>query len=99
MPFPRMLFVLVSKRKQSDYAGGRQYQRLRHVIPGREHLRASPESSDWCDEFFWIPDQPAPRAVRNDNWADKGTYTAAVVTPPSMTMVWPVMKVEASEAR
>jgi hypothetical protein len=26
-------------------------------------------------------------------------YTAAVVTPPSMTMVWPVMKVEASEAR
>ena len=26
-------------------------------------------------------------------------YTAAVVTPPSTTMVWPVMKVEASEAR
>ncbi len=26
-------------------------------------------------------------------------YTAAVVTPPSMTMVWPVMKLEASEAR
>ncbi len=26
-------------------------------------------------------------------------YTDAVVTPPSITMVWPVMKVEASEAR
>jgi len=26
-------------------------------------------------------------------------YTAAVVTPPSTTMVWPVMKVDASEAR
>jgi len=35
--------------------------------------------------------------VRRD---DRGTnYTAAVVTPPSITMVWPVMKVEASEAR
>src|SRR5882724_470280 len=27
------------------------------------------------------------------------SYVAAVVTPPSTTMVWPVMKVEASEAR
>jgi hypothetical protein len=27
------------------------------------------------------------------------TYAEAVVTPPSTTMVWPVMKVEASEAR
>ena len=27
------------------------------------------------------------------------TYTDAVVTPPSTTMVWPVMKVEASEPR
>jgi hypothetical protein len=26
-------------------------------------------------------------------------YTAAVVTPPSTTMVWPVMKLDASEAR
>src|SRR5947207_2350368 len=26
-------------------------------------------------------------------------YTAAVVTPPSTTMVWPVMKLEASEPR
>src|SRR5690348_14871210 len=26
-------------------------------------------------------------------------YVAAVVTPPSTTMVWPVMKVEASDAR
>ncbi|MGF6307372.1 hypothetical protein ABIB82_001482 [Bradyrhizobium sp. i1.8.4] len=26
-------------------------------------------------------------------------YVAAVVTPPSTTIVWPVMKVEASEAR
>ena len=26
-------------------------------------------------------------------------YAPAVVTPPSMTMVWPVMKVEESEPR
>ena len=26
-------------------------------------------------------------------------YTDAVVTPPSTTMVWPVMKLEASEPR
>jgi hypothetical protein len=33
-------------------------------------------------------------APRND-----GAYTDAVVTPPSTTMVWPVMKLEASEER
>src|SRR3954452_11677180 len=27
------------------------------------------------------------------------SYTDAVVTPPSTTMVWPVMKLDASEAR
>jgi len=27
------------------------------------------------------------------------SYTDAVVTPPSTTMVWPVMKVEASEPK
>jgi hypothetical protein len=30
---------------------------------------------------------------------DVGTYTAAVVTPPSTTMVCPVMKLDASEPR
>src|SRR5258708_36756735 len=30
---------------------------------------------------------------------EERTYTDAVVTPPSTTMVWPVMKVEASEPR
>jgi hypothetical protein len=30
---------------------------------------------------------------------DKGTYAPAVVTPPSTTMVCPVMKLDASEAR
>ena len=30
---------------------------------------------------------------------EENAYVAAVVTPPSTTMVWPVMKVEASEAR
>jgi hypothetical protein len=30
---------------------------------------------------------------------NNSAYTAAVVTPPSMTMVWPVMKVDASEPR
>jgi hypothetical protein len=29
----------------------------------------------------------------------KDVYTDAVVTPPSTTMVWPVMKLEASEPR
>jgi hypothetical protein len=27
------------------------------------------------------------------------SYTDAVVTPPSITMVWPVMKLDASEPR
>jgi hypothetical protein len=30
---------------------------------------------------------------------DDSNYADAVVTPPSTTIVWPVMKVEASEAR
>ena len=30
---------------------------------------------------------------------EREDYGAAVVTPPSTTIVWPVMKVEASEAR
>jgi hypothetical protein len=30
---------------------------------------------------------------------ERAAYVAAVVTPPSTTIVWPVMKVEASEAR
>jgi len=30
---------------------------------------------------------------------EKGNYTDAVVTPPSTTMVWPVMKLEALEPR
>jgi hypothetical protein len=37
-------------------------------------------------------------ATRGEAAAGKN-YTAAVVTPPSTTMVCPVMKVEASEAR
>jgi hypothetical protein len=37
--------------------------------------------------------QGRPVGVRRLN------YTDAVVTPPSTTMVWPVMKVEASEPR
>jgi hypothetical protein len=41
------------------------------------------------------PDPLPARAGRGSG----GSYTAAVVTPPSTTMVWPVMKVEASEAR
>jgi len=38
----------------------------------------------------------APFPTRSEG---KNSYTDAVVTPPSTTMVWPVMKVEASEAR
>ena len=37
----------------------------------------------------------SPRTQRDEG----EDYTDAVVTPPSTTMVWPVMKVEASEAR
>ena len=38
--------------------------------------------------------RPSPARGRG-----RDVYTDAVVTPPSTTMVWPVMKVEASEAR
>jgi hypothetical protein len=42
-----------------------------------------------------------PGFRRDDVWKGYGgkIYTDAVVTPPSTTIVWPVMKVEASEAR
>ncbi|OIQ63802.1 hypothetical protein GALL_546550 [mine drainage metagenome] len=36
---------------------------------------------------------------RGKGSARNAGYTAAVVTPPSTTMVWPVMKLEASEPR
>ena len=44
---------------------------------------------------------PPPGASRHPPHKGEGlrSYTDAVVTPPSTTMVWPVMKVEASEAR
>jgi hypothetical protein len=38
---------------------------------------------------------PFPQGERRK----KGTYAPAVVTPPSTTIVCPVMKLEASEAR
>jgi hypothetical protein len=38
----------------------------------------------------WVPAQGRDNAE---------SYTAAVVTPPSTTMVWPVMKLDASEPR
>jgi hypothetical protein len=37
---------------------------------------------------------PLPQGER-----ERKRYTDAVVTPPSTTMVWPVMKLEASEPR
>ena len=46
---------------------------------------------------------PHPPSLRSGTLPRKRereeTYTDAVVTPPSTMMVWPVMKVEASEAR
>jgi hypothetical protein len=42
---------------------------------------------------------PGTRPGMTTSILERDAYTAAVVTPPSMTMVWPVMKVEASEAR
>jgi len=42
---------------------------------------------------------PGSRAGTTEDRAQRETYGAAVVTPPSTTIVWPVMKVEASEAR
>jgi hypothetical protein len=40
-----------------------------------------------------LPSQGRPPFERRANYVD------AVVTPPSTTMVWPVMKLEASEPR
>ncbi len=45
---------------------------------------------------------PTPLAKASDPpppGEGKKDYDPAVVTPPSTTMVWPVMKLEASEAR
>ena len=63
------------------------------------------------DEGFRGTDRPRPssgpnfaaliRATfsRKGRRVRKGSYTDAVVTPPSTTMVWPVMKLDASEPR
>ena len=42
---------------------------------------------------------PPPHHARCAWEEGRRIHTAAVVTPPSTTMVWPVMKLEASEAR
>jgi hypothetical protein len=44
---------------------------------------------------------PSPRPSPRKRGAreKKESYTDAVVTPPSSTMVWPVMKLDASEPR
>ncbi len=44
-----------------------------------------------------LPPHPDPLPASGER--SRHNYAAAVVTPPSTTMVWPVMKVEASEAR
>ena len=59
------------------------------------------EGSDLATSNSLSPSQPrcaiaSPSPTRER--ARETRYTAAVVTPPSTTMVWPVMKVEASEA-
>jgi hypothetical protein len=41
-----------------------------------------------------VPPPALPRKREREE-----NYTDAVVTPPSTTMVWPVMKLEASEPR
>jgi hypothetical protein len=43
------------------------------------------------------PDPSPPRAARVEG--GEKNYVAAVVTPPSTTIVWPVMNVDASDAR
>lgn len=57
-----MRFVSVSKRNKAIVEARVNINIFRRVIPGREPMRANPES----DELFWIPDQPALRAVRKD---------------------------------
>src|SRR5882762_10075856 len=43
--------------------------------------------------------QPLTPTLSPQGRGEGANHTDAVVTPPSTTMVWPVMKVEASEAR
>src|SRR6185312_12936908 len=71
----------------------RQILPLRHGGPGIQH-----PTTIFASSFRLIDTVCAaqiPVAAQQEHTA----YTAAVVTPPSTTMVWPVMKVEASEAR
>jgi hypothetical protein len=60
-------------------------------------LSAGAASSEFA-EAPPTPDPSPPRAMRVGG-GEKKPYGAAVVTPPSTTMVWPVMKLEASEPR
>ena len=57
--------------------------------------------SDVAERLASPARDPAHRAThpRKARGGGEEAYTDAVVTPPSTTMVWPVMKLEASEPR
>jgi hypothetical protein len=53
----------------------------------------------WFAVKVWVPDLRSGVKDAAPRPGHEIIYTAAVVTPPSTTMVWPVMKLEASEPR
>jgi hypothetical protein len=64
-------------------------------LRGEVGLRSNPGEGDYPRvEFVESPLNPLPAGGEREK-----NYGAAVVTPPSTTMVWPVMKLEASEPR
>jgi hypothetical protein len=78
------------------------------VVPGKRSATGDPQPQGAVLEGPGNPtaDEPSgqrgmgPAVRRHDAMMVRGGgYTAAVVTPPSTTMVCPVMNVDASEAR
>jgi hypothetical protein len=60
--------------------------------------RVKPGNDDYDNTSLWLW-VPAQRSLTLAWPGRQETYTPAVVTPPSTTMVCPVMKLDASEPR
>src|SRR5262249_25341508 len=93
---------LLCRAKERGLRAGGQYLRCAHKLRCRPGLEPGPITTGFHLTKIVEHRISADSTTRYGSWLSPGrqqSYTAAVVTPPSTTMVWPVMKVEASEAR
>src|SRR5258705_3148809 len=88
------------RQRQSDWEAKVNISVVRRPCERRDPYRVAPSAqaetaNTSCNNgrrWLWVP-------AFAGTTAERAAYVDAVVTPPSTTIVWPVMKVEASEAR